>query len=199
MKYNKDILVKQFGKIGEQLYNSANGLDNEPVAYLDDNHTPKSVGNSTTFYKDLTDIKDIELGFTVIAENVVARMIKHNLTCAKTLSIAIKDSNLNIYQKQCQLTPPCRDSAIYTKTALELFNKNFNNLNGIRLLGISVSDWCDESLQLNMFEQKSHSSIDDVMLKIRNKYGFNSIKRGNTLRDNKISSTFISEHLDKNG
>ena len=172
-RFDKQILIKQFGKVGEMLYNKANGADEEEVAYIGEEQKPKSVGNSTTFYKDLTERKDIELGFTVIAENVVARMIKYGLTCAKTLSIVVKDKDLNIYQKQCQLMPACRDSKIYTQTALKLFNSNFKHLK-VRLLGITVSDWCDEETQLSLFEKpKPNKSIDDVMLKIRNKYGIN--------------------------
>ena len=198
-KFNKDILITQFGKLGELMYNHANGIDNDPVAYLSDDAEPKSIGNSTTFYKDLTDKKDIELGFTVIAESVVARMIKHNISCAKTLSIVVKDAELNSYQKQCQLNPPCRDSGIFTQTAVNMFNKNFSHLSGIRLLGITASDWCDSSSQINMFESsKRCKSIDNVMLKIRDKYGLQSIKKGNTMLDDKIAKTFVNEHLDKN-
>ena len=197
-KFSKQILVNQFGKSGEMLYNHANGIDNDLVAYVSDNAQPKSIGNSTTFYKDLTERKDIELGFTVIAESVAARMIKHHIPCAKTLSIVVKDSELNVYQKQCQLNPPCCDSTIFTQTAVSMFNKNFGHLSGIRLLGITVSEWCDDSSQLNMFEpNKKCKSIDDIMLKIRDKYGLQSIKKGNTLLDDKIAKTFVNEHLDK--
>ncbi len=199
-KFDKQILIKQFGKVGEMLYNNANGADEEEVAYIGEEQTPKSVGNSTTFYKDLTERKDIELGFTVIAENVVARMIKHNLNCAKTLSIVVKDKDLNIYQKQCQLNPPCRDSNVYTQTALNLFYNNFRYISGVRLLGITVTEWCNEAMQISMFEQtKPKKSIDSVMLNIRNKYGHNAIKKCNTMLDDKIADTFIHEHLDKNG
>lgn len=197
-KFDKNILIKLFGKMGEQLYNHANGVDECEVAYLSDEQHPKSVGNSTTFYKDLTEIKDIELGFTVIAENVVSRMIKYGLKCAKTLSIVVKDDKLNVYQKQCQLTPACRDSKIYMQTALNLFNDNFTNLK-VRLLGITASDWCEDEIQLSLFEEpKSNKSIDDVMLKIRNKYGHESIKRGNAMLDEKIATAFIHEHVEKN-
>ncbi|MBO5909994.1 MAG: DNA polymerase IV, partial [Clostridia bacterium] len=179
-RYNKELLIKQFGKVGEILYNSANGINDDEVAYLEDEYLPKSVGNSTTFYKDLTERKDVELGFTVIAESVVGRMIKHNISCAKTLTIVVKDAQLNTYQKQCQITPPCRDSGVYTRTALKLFYDNFSNLSGIRLLGITVTDWCDEFCQISIFDTpKKAKNIDDIMLKIRDKYGASAIKRGN--------------------
>ena len=197
-RFNKDILIKEFGKMGEMMYNHANGIDEDPVAFLSDEQTPKSVGNSTTFYKDLTDICDIELGFTVIAESVVGRMINHGLKCAKTLSIVVKDSDLQVYQKQCQLSPPCADSSTYTKTAVKLFKDNFMHIKGIRLLGITASDWCDEGCQVSLFDDtKPKKGIDAVMLKIRDKYGAGAIKRGNTMLDGKIAGAFNHEQLDK--
>ena len=197
-KFNKDILIKEFGKMGEMMYNHANGIDEDPVAFLSDEQTPKSVGNSTTFYKDLTDICDIELGFTVIAESVVGRMINHGLKYAKTLSIVVKDSDLQVYQKQCQLSPPCADSSTYTKTAVKLFKDNFMHIKGIRLLGITASDWCDEGCQVSLFDDtKPKKGIDAVMLKIRDKYGAGAIKRGNTMLDGKIAGAFNHEQLDK--
>lgn len=198
-KFNKEILVKEFGKMGEMMHNHANGIDDDPVAFLSDEQIPKSVGNSTTFYKDLTEMRDIELGFTVIAESVVGRMINYELKCAKTLSIVVKDSDLQVYQKQCQLSPPCADSSIYTKTAVKLFKDNFMHIKGIRLLGITASDWCDEGCQVSLFDDaKPKKSIDAVMLKIRDKYGSGAIKRGNTMLDSKIAGSFDHEHLDKN-
>lgn len=198
-QFNKDILIGQFGKVGESLYNSANGLEDECVAYLDENIKPKSVGNSTTFYKDLYDRKEIELGFTVIAESVVSRMIKHGLKCAKTLSIVVKDAELNVYQKQCQLNPPCMDSSVYAKTAINIFYNSFSHLKGIRLLGITAGDWCEDERQVSLFEKPKHNkSVDEVMQQIRSKYGLGSIKKCNTLLDDKIAQAFINEHLDKN-
>jgi len=197
-QFSKEILIKNFGKIGEMLYNHANGIDDEAVAYINDEFKPKSVGNSTTFYKDLTKRQDIELGLTVIAESVVGRMIKHGLKCAKTLSIVVKDSQLNVYQKQCQLNPPCADSTIFTQTAVKMFYDNFKHINAVRLLGITASDWCDEAMQINMFDKpKSKKSIDNIMLNIRSKYGAGAIKKANVMLDDKIAQTFVHEHMDK--
>ena len=89
------------------LYKKANGLDDEEVN--GEYEQPKSVGNSATFYKDLTDLKDIALAFNTIAESVAERMIKHNLKQARTLSIVVRDADLKFYQRQCQM-PPCRSS-----------------------------------------------------------------------------------------
>lgn len=189
---DRNFLISEFGKVGDDLYRKANGLDDEEVSAEEE--SPKSIGNSATFYKDLTDLKDISLAFTTIAESVAERMIKKNIKVAHTLSITIRDADLKFYQKQCQI-PPCRSSELFSKTAFKLFIENFTFLKRVRLLGISVSGF-DERAQISLFDEKT-DKFDDIMSKIRQKYGHNKIVRANALLDSKISSALAREQLDK--
>lgn len=189
---DRNFLISEFGKVGDDLYKKANGLDDEEVSAEEE--SPKSIGNSATFYKDLTDLKDISLAFTTIAESVAERMIKKNIKVAHTVSITIRDADLKFYQKQCQI-PPCRSSELFSKTAFKLFIENFTFLKRVRLLGISVSGF-DERAQISLFDEKT-DKFDDIMSKIRQKYGHNKIVRANALLDSKISSALAREQLDK--
>lgn len=189
---DRNFLISEFGKVGDDLYKKANGLDDGEVSAEEE--SPKSIGNSATFYKDLTDLKDISLAFTTIAESVAERMIKKNIKVAHTLSITIRDADLKFYQKQCQI-PPCRSSELFSKTAFKLFTENFTFLKRVRLLGISVSGF-DERAQISLFDEKT-DKFDDIMSKIRQKYGHNKIVRANALFDSKISSALAREQLDK--
>lgn len=189
---DRNFLTSEFGKVGDDLYKKANGLDDGEVSAEEE--SPKSIGNSATFYKDLTDLKDISLAFTTIAESVAERMIKKNIKVAHTLSITIRDADLKFYQKQCQI-PPCRSSELFSKTAFKLFIENFTFLKRVRLLGISVSGF-DERAQISLFDEKT-DKFDDIMSKIRQKYGHNKIVRANALLDSKISSALAREQLDK--
>lgn len=189
---DRNFLISEFGKVGDDLYKKANGLDDDEVSAEEE--SPKSIGNSATFYKDLTDLKDISLAFTTIAESVAERMIKKNIKVAHTLSITIRDADLKFYQKQCQI-PPCRSSELFSKTAFKLFIENFTFLKRVRLLGISVSGF-DERAQISLFDEKT-DKFDDIMSKIRQKYGHNKIVRANALLDSKISSALAREQLDK--
>ena len=155
----------------------------------------KSVGNSSTFYKDLTDKKEIQLAFMVLAESVVERMIKKGIKTCHTLSIVVRDSDLKFYQKQCQI-PPSRSSDIFAKYAEKLFFENYSSKK-VRLLGISVSGF-DEETQLSFFSQED-KKLDEIMLSIRNKFGHNSIKRASALTNEKIASSMDRVQLDKNG
>lgn len=193
--FDKKYLVKEFGKVGEELSNKANGLDDEEVKPTSFKQAPKSIGNSTTFYKDLSERKEIELGFCVIAESVVRRMIKNNIKNCKTVSIVVRDSKLKFYQKQCQILPS-RSSQEISKAAIKLFFDNFSQIKDVRLLGISVSGF-DEDKQLSLFS-KQERDIDEVVYQIRNKFGAGSIVRANALMNKKIAAALDREQLDKN-
>lgn len=196
----KNFIESILGKIGGDLYEYANGNDNEEVEVYKENYIPKSVGNSTTFYKDLSSMKEIELGFTILCESVTERMIKYSLDKARTISITVKDNNLNVYNRQTKLSIPCRDSVVFTNECIKLFSKNFNKIPFVRLLGVSVTDFIDGStdIQLSFFdEEPKQKDLDKIVLGIRNKYGYSSIVKANNLYDKKIANTF--DDYDKKG
>ena len=183
--------------MGEELYKKANGLDDEPVSNVLDEVVPKSIGNSTTFYKDLTERKDISLAFLVLSESVVERMIKKNIKFARTLSITVRDADLKFYQRQCKIFPS-RNSEFFAKTAERLFYESFSHIKRVRLLGVAVSDF-DEEWQLSLFnEDKKNKGLDELMLTIRNKFGKDKIVRGSALTNEKIAKALDREQLDKN-
>jgi DNA polymerase IV len=76
---NKDFLIKKFNKWGEYLYDYANGKDISPVKNYFEGKVVKSVGNSTTYYRDLVNENDILMGLTAICESISERLQKHNL------------------------------------------------------------------------------------------------------------------------
>lgn len=184
-------LIEKLGKIGKELYDNANGNSSDEIPIYSEEHIPKSIGNSTTFYKDLTSFQEIELGFTVLCENVVQRMIKYSIEKAKTLSITVKDRNLETFSRQAKLPYPCRDSILFTNVCLELFNKHFKSFSYVRLLGVSVTDFVNEEYeQLSFFDKPKNKDLDKVMSKIRDKYGYSSIVKANSLYDERIAKTF---------
>ena len=61
-KLEEDDLRGLLGKQGGTLYRYVNGLENEPVRHIDDPDEIKSLGNSTTFRRNLVGIADIRTG-----------------------------------------------------------------------------------------------------------------------------------------
>lgn len=190
----QDFLIKKFGKLGKVLWEYANGLDNSKVSLQDKNEKPKSVGNSATFYKDLTSIQEIKLGITAICENLVTRLYSLQVFYAKTLQLIVKDDKMNVYQKQCSLEGKINSKSLIDG-AFKLFIDNYSQIKRIRLLGVSVTNFKDNDVkQLSLFDdtinENKKTNIDKTIISLNNKYQDNVVTRANSLFDKKIASAF---------
>ena len=67
---NKYRIVKHLGKLGEQIYNYANGLDNERVKFYYEKEERKSVSKGITFESDIDNVVQIEREFSKLASRV---------------------------------------------------------------------------------------------------------------------------------
>ena len=185
---DKDFLIRKFGKWGETLHDYATGNENSPV--LKDNETDeiKSVGNSITCYRDLTTLEDVKIVFTVLSESVSARVIKHGLGRAKTLSISVRDSNLKSFTRQCKFSVPTNLPEDITNVAYELFKKNYDFSLGVRTLGVSVCDFSGELEQITVFENDydKKARLNTAINSIKDKYGNSSVLKGIVLKDKKF-------------
>ena len=192
-----NFISKLLGKVGRDLKNYASGKDFREVELYEKYIQPKSVGNSTTFYRDLIKKEDIILGFTIIVESVINRMIKHNLLGAKTMSVFAKDKELNKFSKQVSFPYYTRNSNVIIKKAVNTFYE-FYNLNSVRLLGLSLYNFTTNNLNDNLFISKGEKyDIDKVVYNINKKQGKKAVFKLNNLLDEKISSSFSRPPLQK--
>lgn len=192
------VLKRLFGKVGEYMYINANGNGDDTVSdYYSGGEAQKSVGNSTTFPRDLTRKDEIMLAFTVIAESIVERMTRYGLPSAETLHIVVRDDKLQMFGKQCKLPFPCRDSGIFAKTAMKLFDDGYVGRMYIRMLGISVSGF-EAVRQVSIFDgDKERKSFDEVVIGIRTKFGKGALARASTLTDLQIAHSMDRETAEK--
>lgn len=192
-----NFISKLLGKVGRDLKNYASGKDFREVELYEKYIQPKSVGNSTTFYRDLIKKEDIILGFTIIVESVINRMIKHNLLGAKTMTVFAKDKELNKFSKQVSFPYYTRNSNVIIKKAVNTFYE-FYNLNSVRLLGISLYNFTTNNLNDNLFISKGEKyDIDKVVYNINKKQGKKAVFKLNNLLDEKISNSFSRPPLQK--
>ena len=70
----RDALETLMGKMGGQLHDYANGLDTDPVRSRYEEEMVKSVGNGTTFPKNLTTAEQVRGGIAVLADSVATRL-----------------------------------------------------------------------------------------------------------------------------
>lgn len=190
---NTDVnfLSSAFGKSGETLHSFANGRDLSPVRKYEEPDEVKSVGNSMTCYRDLTNAEDVHIMLSVLSDSVSSRIIRKNLGPAKTVTLTVRDENLNFFTRQAKLAVPSCFADDILKSAMKLFAENYDFKLGVRSLGVSVSDFSSGDTQISVFDDPSgyekKLSLAKAVGAIRDKYGSSSVKTAITLKDKRIS------------
>ena len=100
---------------------------------------------------------------------------------AKSVVISILTNQFKGKEYRASLIRPTDISLTIAKAAMELFDKNNCLSNPLRSVGVRVINLIDSASaeQLSLFtdEQDVGCVIENNILKIRNKYGENSLKR----------------------
>jgi len=177
---NVDLLYYRFGVIGEQLYHHANGIDRTILSETPPKVKEKSYGNSQVLPKNYTDQREIEIVIGELAEQVAARIRRHDcLTSCIHLYIgtAYGESDSGFSH---QMTIPATNTNKELKAhCLRLFRKYYDK-QAIRHVGITYSKLVyTQAREIDLFSEAdqrlTEERLDKVVDKIRAKYGFASI------------------------
>ena len=179
-------VTKYLGKWGEVLWGYANGEDKTPVLREDESEDIKSVGNSITCYRDLTDEEDVKIMFSSLCDSVSERVRSYGLGKASGISISIRDGSLNWFTRQCKLDRPTVLADDFFAKAMQLFRLNFRWESSIRSLGVSVFDFANQeqlSLSTESEEYDKKLKLLETVGELKNKYGSDAIRRGIAFKD----------------
>ena len=192
------LISRIFGKRGRQLRVYARGEDNEPVKSEKKKEDLKSIGNSTTLPKDITDREDIKRWFYALAESISGRLRAADVGRANTVHIVVRNERLQDTTCQTKVPPTvlCGDIA---KAAYDLFCKHFPLGTRVRMLGVTVSgfDYHVEQMSLDAFLEGDRANYEkkeraeNAIAKLREKYGYATVQRGLILEDEKLSGLDI--------
>ena len=173
-------LATRIGKTGVMLRKVARGEDDDLVKAYYKRSKPKSIGHSATTEKDLTEKNEVFAAFLEFSEDISQKLKKENLL-AKTVVISILTNQFEGKEYRTPLENPTDISLTIAKTAMALFNKHQCLEVPLRAVGVRVINLVDNTVvkQLSLFEEVNNidSVIENNMLKIRNKYGKDSLKR----------------------
>ena len=190
----EEALVTRFlGKRGRQLRVYARGEDDEPVKSEKKKEDLKSIGNSTTLPKDITDREDVKRWFYALSESVAGRLRAADVGKASTVHIVVRNERLE--DKTCQMkVPPTALCGDIAKVAYTLFCKHFPLGTKVRMIGVTVSgfDYHLEQLCIDSFLSEDGSAYDkkeraeSAIAKLREKYGYATVQRGVVMTDEKL-------------
>jgi len=181
---SEDMLETLMGKMGTQLYEYANGLDSAPVRSRCDAEPVKSVGNGTTFPRNLTTQEQVHAGIAMLADSVATRLRHHGLY-AGGIQVTIRDPEFRDRSRQCQLSAPTHLIRDLTETAAELVHQLWKPPSPIRAMTVTAIHLVPEGQayeQVDLFtpvpRKEKLEKLEGAMDQIRKKYGNSAILFG---------------------
>ena len=194
-RYDKKLLKKKFGVIGEELWEHANGIDESVISDFKIPPKSSSYSNSQVLFKDY-DGNNIKIIIRETIE-VVCRRLRKNKKNAGIIGLEIGysiDVGGGFYHTV--KVNPTSDEDEFFFVCTNIFDKFYNGM-PIRKVSIAAGGLTsDASLQLNLFNNvevvEDNKKLNETVDKIKEKYGNNSIiKASNLLSD--------STAIDRNG
>ncbi len=178
----KSILINIFGKVGEKLYECANGLDEDTVDVYNAIHIPDSVSNGSTTEKDITNFRDASSLIYSLSEIIAYRLRNYRLN-AGGVSLSVRNTKLDYFTRQRKLLVLSNDAQVIAEQALDLLKENYDFDKDLPLRSITVGTYAltnvDSDYQLSFYDNtmQKNKDIDKKLDKLRNKYGYNILKR----------------------
>ena len=184
---DRQMVMAMLGRQGGVIHDYANGLDTTPVLRFDQLEKVKSIGNGTTFRRNLQEEKDIRTAVTGLSDTVAARLRRHKMK-AFGVKVDIKDPDLKVISRQQQLDNPANITDIIADTAMSIIRKSWKMRDPIRMLTITAINLCDENQaqQLSLFADENvlaekGEKVERAMDDIRKKFGTDAIKFGSVI------------------
>lgn len=177
------------GKQGNIIHDYANGLDQTPVSRFDEREDVKSIGNGSTFRRNLKGIQDIRTAVIALSDTVAVRL-RQKKKKAFGVKVDIKDPSLKVISRQQQLDNPTNLAETLSDTAVSIIEKSWNLRHPIRMLTVTAINLCpeDQAQQLSLFSRENVQAetgekMERAMDDIREKFGRDAITFGRILKN----------------
>lgn len=138
-KYEEASLVQLFGKVGHYYYQICRGIDDREVK---PGRKRKSIGNERTFDVDIHGAENQMERLMQIAELLIADLKKIPVQ-ARTLTLKLRYADFHTITRSKTLINQHFDAALIQEVARELFLQLPEDERGIRLLGLSLSNFLE--------------------------------------------------------
>jgi DNA polymerase-4 len=176
--YSLEELKKNYGKAGVKLFFLSRGIDNRDVKSRSE---IKSVSHEETFADNISDQDKLFAYLFKMSEKVSFRLHSNSLK-GSTVFIKVRYSDFSTYSRQKSLKVAVNSSEEIYQRAKELLIQNNLLTKPLRLLGLGVSNLCQEGQeQLNLFAGENEDQLDQTIDQLKRKYGFDKISRARKL------------------
>ena len=169
------LLEREFGKMGQFLWESANAIDRRQVVPYSEQ---KSMSKERTFSEDTLDMKFIRslLGGMV---DELAFELREDARLTSCITVKIRYADFNTFTKQRRI-PYTAQTRQLINYALELFDEVYERRQLIRLIGVKFSGLVNGNIQLNLFDNTEEEiSLLQQLDHIRRRWGKEAISWAN--------------------
>jgi DNA polymerase-4 len=135
-----NVLREAVGSLADWLRQLSHGIDDRAVV---PHREAKSSGSENTYPEDLTDPDTIRGEIADMASHALAWLDRKNLL-ARTVTIKVRYSDFTTITRS-HTAKPSRDGADLTARAVKLLEKTEAGIRPVRLLGVSVHNFCSEA------------------------------------------------------
>ena len=172
-KTDLKFLETVFGKMGRYIWEKAHAIDNSEIVPHSDR---KSISTEHTFNTNIADKNNIETILVSMTEELAAKLRKENKV-ASCLAIKIRYANFETHTQQEKISLTAAEH-ILIPGIKNLLTKAWNQHRPIRLIGVRLSNLCNGSYQINLFEDNEERiRLYQALDKINFKFGEKTVCR----------------------
>ena len=184
-----EALVEALGKLGLELSRYARGEDEAPVRRWGEKEPVKSVGNGTTFRRNIRGPAEIRSALNVLADEVAGRLRRHGVW-AGAVQVTIRDPELKTITRQKQLPMSTHLARDLANACWQLMEKNWDMARPVRMLTVTALAITEEpfAVQQSLFDDAPKADprrekLEQSLDAIRKKYGRGAIGAGSILHN----------------
>ncbi len=169
------LLELLIGKSAYDLSKLARGEDDRPVI---PEQAPKSVGNEETFEDDLYTWEDIEKELLSLASHVGWRLRRLGVS-GQTVTVKVRFSSFRTVTRSRTMEQVTNLDEVLYHMAKELY-KTVATTEGIRLLGLTVSNLHPEGETMGLFDQmlEKQTALHRTVDKLKERFGVGIVRKG---------------------
>lgn len=179
---NPDMLLRQLGKLGPELWNKAHGRHSGAVNPYQE---AKSVSTENTYETDITDLSFLESELVRMTEKIAYELRQEN-KLAGCIAVKIRYPDFETTSRQTTIPYTFYDDELIPQ-ARALFRQLYRKGCAVRLLGVRLSELTAEAKQTNLFQDIDRKSdLYKAIDSVKNQFGKESINKAGGLKNRNL-------------